>query len=124
MDKKPAFSDTSPNRLLLDQLADKWTILVLASVCDGPTRFNEIKRRVAGVSQKTLTQCLRKLERNGLLKRTVLPSTPLGVEYAVTPLGRTLSKPFDALCEWTATYMPEIKEAQRKFDRSSTRSRT
>jgi len=116
MTKKAAFSATLPSQVLLDQLADKWTILVLAAICDKPVRFNEIKRRVAGVSQKTLTQCLRKLERNGLLERTILPTAPLGVEYAVTPLGQTLSKPYEALCQWTATYMPEIIKAQRKFD--------
>jgi DNA-binding HxlR family transcriptional regulator len=121
MAKNSAFSDTLPHRLLLDQLADKWTILVLSAVCDGPIRFNEVKRRVVGVSQKTLTQCLRKLERNGLVGRNILPSAPLGVEYMVTPLGRTLSKPYEALCEWTTTYMPEIAKAQKRFDKFAKR---
>ena len=75
-------NDFELSRLLLDQLADKWTILVLEVFCDGPepVRFNEIKRRVQGISQKTLTQCLRRLERNGILKRTVIAAAPLGVE--------------------------------------------
>jgi DNA-binding HxlR family transcriptional regulator len=105
-----------PSRLLLDQLADKWTILVLVALCDGPKRFNAIKRRVEGVSQKALTQCLRRLERNGLVERTVLPSGPLGVEYAVTPLGRTLEGPFEALRVWTTAHLPAVLEAQARFD--------
>jgi DNA-binding HxlR family transcriptional regulator len=105
-----------PTRMLLDQLADKWTILVLAALCDGPKRFNAIKRRVEGVSQKALTQCLRRLERNGLVGRTVLPTAPLGVEYAVTPLGRTLQGPFEALQAWTTAHLPAVLEAQARFD--------
>jgi DNA-binding HxlR family transcriptional regulator len=117
MAETSVLSDNHSIRLLLDQLADKWTILVMATLCDGPRRFNAIKRRVEGVSQKTLTQCLRKLERNGLVERTVLPSAPLGVEYAVTPLGRTLRGPFEALDAWTTTYLPKVLEAQEQFDR-------
>jgi DNA-binding HxlR family transcriptional regulator len=82
----------------------------------GPKRFNEIKRRVEGVSQKALTQCLRRLERNGVVHRTVLPAAPLGVEYAVTPLGRTLEGPFEALHAWTTAHLPAVLEAQARFD--------
>lgn len=88
--------DVELNRLLLDQLADKWTILILQVFCGGPepVRFNEIKRRVQGVSQKTLTRCLRRLERNGILERRVVEAAPLGVEYSITPLGWTIAEPF------------------------------
>src|SRR5260370_33457466 len=84
------------SRLVLDQLADKWTILVLSTFCGGTQAvcFNEIRRRVPGISQKTLTQCLRRLERNGIVERRVIIAAPLGVEYSVTPLGWTLAEPF------------------------------
>ena len=87
------------SRLLVDQIADKWTILILGALCrrGGSSRFNAILRDVAGLSQKTLTQCLRKLERNGVIERRVLDTAPIGVEYAITPLGHTLRAPFQAL---------------------------
>jgi DNA-binding HxlR family transcriptional regulator len=103
-------------RILLDQLADKWSILILGELCDGPVRFNEIKRCVSGLSQKTLTQCLRRLERNGLVARRVLTLGPLGVEYALTPLGRSLTAPFEALFTWAEDHMSEMLNAQANFD--------
>ena len=108
-------------RLLLDQIADKWTIRVLLSMCpsDQAVRFNELKRRVAGVSQKTLTQCLRRLERNGLVQRRVIAAAPLGVEYQLSALGRTLEAPFNALYEWAETLGPRVVAAQAAFDRSA-----
>jgi DNA-binding HxlR family transcriptional regulator len=111
--------DVELNRLLLDQLADKWTILVLQVFCGGPepVRFNEIKRRVQGVSQKTLTRCLRGLERNGILERRVVEAAPLGVEYSITPLGWTIAEPFGALQRWAEKYLPDVLEAQARFDR-------
>ena len=114
--------DVERNRLLLNQLADKWTVLVLMA-CSGqePVRFNEIKRRVRKVSQKTLTQCLRRLERNGLLSRKVIVAAPLGVEYSVTPLGWSLSEPFNALQLWTDKHLSEVLKAQATFDAHSQR---
>jgi DNA-binding HxlR family transcriptional regulator len=111
-------SDVELNRLLLDQLADKWTILVLHVFCDSPepVRFNEIKRRVQGVSQKTLTQCLRRLERNGILERRIIQAAPLGVEYSITPLGWTMEEPFRALQRWAEKHLPEMLQAQARFD--------
>lgn len=110
--------DVELNRLLLDQLADKWTILVLQVFCGGPepVRFNEIKRRVQGVSQKTLTRCLRRLERNGILERRVVEAAPLGVEYSITPLGWTIAEPFGALQRWAEKHLPDVLEAQARFD--------
>jgi DNA-binding HxlR family transcriptional regulator len=110
--------DVALDRLLLDQLADKWSLLVLRAFCHGPEplRFNEIKRRVQGISQKTLTQCLRRLERNGILMRRVIAAAPLGVEYSVTPLGDTLAEPFAAMQRWAEKHLPEVQEAQARFD--------
>jgi DNA-binding HxlR family transcriptional regulator len=107
-----------PNRILLDQVADKWTILVLGALCagGGKARFNAILREVDGMTQKTLTVCLRKLERNGLVARAILDTGPIGVEYSTTPLGYTLSKPFKALHDWAEEHLDEVEASQRKFD--------
>ncbi|MCQ8277400.1 helix-turn-helix transcriptional regulator [Acetobacteraceae bacterium KSS8] len=110
------FSADCPTRVLLDQMADKWSMMVLAVLRDGPHRFNAVKRRLEGVTQKALTQCLRRLERNGLVSRRVIPSAPLGVEYAITPLGASLQVPFGALYRWMVEHQPEVDAAQRRFD--------
>lgn len=106
-----------PCRILLDQIADKWSILVLASLCAGPQRFNAIKRRLDGVTQKTLTQTLRRLERNGIVERRVLPLSPIAVEYRITALGKTLDGPFQAINNWTLDHLPEVERARAAFDR-------
>ncbi|MBE9603866.1 helix-turn-helix transcriptional regulator [Acetobacteraceae bacterium H6797] len=87
-------------RPVLDRIADKWTILILTVLCPRPARFNEIKRRVGCITHKALADALKRLERNGLVTRTVLPTSPIGVEYAITPLGHSLRGPFEALCDW------------------------
>ncbi|QWT20183.1 helix-turn-helix transcriptional regulator [Bacillus sp. NP157] len=110
---------SEPSRLLLDQIADKWSILILASLCATPLRFNEIKRRIDGVTQKTLTQALRRLERNGILARTVIPSSQVAVEYSVTPLGRTLEEPFRVLFDWTVRHADDVFHARSDYDAKS-----
>ncbi len=111
------FASECPSRVLFDQIADKWSMMVLAVLGSGPTRFNAIKRRMEGVTQKALTQCLRKLERNGLILRRVVPVSPVAVEYEITPLGRTLVEPFGALYAWTLEKLPEVERAREDFDR-------
>lgn len=103
-------------RPILDQIANKWAILVLTFICAKPQRFNAIKRRLSGISQKALTETLRRLERNGLLSRRVIPVSPVAVEYSITPLGRTLQEPFAALYDWTVNHQLDIVEAQKNFD--------
>ena len=110
------FASDCPSRVLFDQIADKWSMMVLAVLDGGPLRFNAIKRQLAGVTQKALTQCLRRLERNGLIARRVLPVSPVAVEYEITPLGRTLQPPFKALYAWTMSHLPEVETARRVFD--------
>lgn len=110
------FAVDCPSRLLFEQIADKWSMMVLTVLDGGPQRFNAIKRRLEGVTQKALTQCLRRLERNGLVARRVIPTSPVGVEYAITPLGRTLQPPFKALYAWTVERLPEVEAARRAFD--------
>jgi DNA-binding HxlR family transcriptional regulator len=106
------------SKSLLEQVADKWTILILAALCrnGGKCRFNAIRREVSGLSQKTLTHCLRKLERNGIIERRILDTAPIGVEYAVTPLGHTLKAPFEALYEWVELYLSDVEAARTRFD--------
>ncbi|QDX30215.1 helix-turn-helix transcriptional regulator [Dickeya poaceiphila] len=105
-----------PSRFLLEQIADKWSVLVLGALCEKPLRFNEIKRSLEGITQKALTQCLRKLERNGIVERRVLTFSPIAVEYHITPLGHSLKEPFQALYRWTVEYLPQVTQARELFD--------
>ena len=114
-----SFSATCPSRELFDQIAGKWSMMVLTVLDAGPLRFNVIKRHLEGITQKALTDCLKRLERNGLVERRVLPTSPVGVEYEITPLGRTLQPPFKALYAWTMEKMPAVEEARRNFDSRS-----
>jgi DNA-binding HxlR family transcriptional regulator len=117
LDLQPqCFSSDCPSRALFDQIADKWSMMVLAVLDDGPLRFNAIKRRLQGVTQKALTQCLRRLERNGLVSRRVIPVSPVGVQYEMTPLGRTLQQPLKELHAWTVGKLPQVENARQAFD--------
>ncbi|MHB2095887.1 winged helix-turn-helix transcriptional regulator [Pantoea dispersa] len=104
------------SRMILDQIADKWSILIIAALCPGALRFNALRRQLKGITQKTLTQTLRRLERLGLVMRTVIPVSPVAVEYAVTPLGESLKDPFQALFRWTVEHGPELEAAKERFD--------
>src|SRR3984957_10891145 len=106
------------DRVLVDQIAGRWHLLILSALCDheGKARFNALKRSVPGISQKTLTQCLRQLERSGLVARRVLTDSPVGVEYSLTKLGETLHAPVAALCQWTSKHSAAVLDAQKSFD--------
>jgi DNA-binding HxlR family transcriptional regulator len=117
--ERQRFAVDCPSRLLFDQIADKWSMMVLTVLDPGPMRFNAIKRQLEGVSQKALTQCLRRLERNGLVLRRVIPVSPVAVEYEITSLGRSLQHPFKALYAWTLEHFGEVDEARRIFDSRS-----
>ncbi|WP_310621298.1 winged helix-turn-helix transcriptional regulator [Flexibacterium corallicola] len=110
------FSAACPGREVFDQLADKWSMMVLTTLNPGPMRFNEVRRQLEGITQKALTQCLRRLERNGLVTRHVITTSPIAVEYTITPLGSSLQKPFYALHLWFLENMPEIERAQQGYD--------
>ncbi|MGW5336798.1 winged helix-turn-helix transcriptional regulator [Streptomyces bauhiniae] len=114
-DESVLFAVDCPSRPILDQIADKWSMMVLA-VVQQPTRFNEIKRRLSGVTQRVLTQTLRRLERNGMITRRVIPTSPIGVEYALTPLGESLLEPFGRLYGWTIEHAETIRAAQADYD--------
>ena len=89
---------------------------MLATLKKGPLRFNMIRRRLEGITQKALTQCLRRLERNGIVERRVITSSPVALEYS----GRTLDGPFDALHVWTLDHLPEVELARTAFDSRTT----
>lgn len=109
-------SDTARLRIVLDMIADKWSILILTVLCPKPARFNEIKRRLDGITHKALADALKRLERYGLVTRTVLPTMPVGVEYAVTPLGHSLRQPLESLCLWALTHDQAMAEAIARYD--------
>ncbi|WP_149140288.1 winged helix-turn-helix transcriptional regulator [Gemmobacter caeruleus] len=110
------FSATCPSRELFDQIADKWSMMVLTVLDGGPQRFNTIRRSLEGVSQKSLSQTLRRLERNGLVTRRVLATAPVAVEYEMSALGRTLLPPFRTLYRWTRDNIPAVEAARAAFD--------
>jgi DNA-binding HxlR family transcriptional regulator len=111
-------SDMRRIRPVMDKIADKWTIMILTVICPKPSRFNEIKRRLDGITHKALADALKRLERNGLVTRTVLPTAPIGVEYAITPLGYSLRQPFEALCAWALDHGDALEKARAEHDRS------
>jgi DNA-binding HxlR family transcriptional regulator len=109
-----------PTRLVLNRIADKWTVLVVSSLDKGTKRFSNLQREIGGVSQKMLTQTLRGLERDGLLTRTIYPTVPPKVEYTLTPLGRTLVRLVDAIRVWSETHIEAVMQAQTAYDNTET----
>lgn len=114
-----AFIAACPTRKLLARISDKWVSLVLVALADGPHRYNDLTRTIAGVSQKMLTQTLRTLERDGLVSRTVTPAVPVRVDYDLTPLGRTLLPVMREIKVWAEAHIEEVESAQIAYDRSS-----
>lgn len=115
------YEDRCPTRMVLDRIADKWAVLILDRLEDGPVRFNAIRREIKGISQKVLSQTLKKLERDGLVTRTVYPTVPVTVEYVLTPLGRTLTETVSALAHWAEHNMDAVLAAQATYDAAGTR---
>jgi DNA-binding HxlR family transcriptional regulator len=107
---------TAEHRELLDQVLDKWSLQVLDRLCGKPSRFNELRRAIPVVTQKSLTATLRRLERNGMIERVVVNTRPVAVEYRITPLGNTLQELIDALLYWTTENMPAVHRARSQFD--------
>ena len=101
---------------VLSRIGDKWSVLVVMQLGDGPRRFSELRRAIGSISQRMLTLTLRGLERDGLVSRSVTPSTPPRVDYALTGLGHSLRKPVDALGEWAVANHALIAGAQSRFD--------
>lgn len=110
------FSVDCPSRLLFDQVADKWSMMIMTVLNGGGTRFNDLKRRLEGVSQKSLSVTLKRLERNGIISRTVVATTPPAVLYEMTPLGLTLLPPFQAIYRWAHNNMDAVEAARVAYD--------
>jgi len=106
---------------VLDRVGDKWSVLVVATLGEGPKRFNELRRAIASISQRMLTLTLRGLERDGLVTRTVFPTIPPRVDYELTGLGRSLLEPVDALGTWARQNRQKIEQARAHFDAAVTR---
>lgn len=105
-----------PSRQLLDRIGDRWTVLTIGSLVDGPRRYSAIAARVEGVSQKMLTQTLRALERDGLVTRTVFPEIPPHVEYELTDLGRSLRAVLVPLEDWATGNMDTVERSRDRYD--------
>lgn len=106
------FDPACPTRALLDRIGDKWTVLIVSALCDGPLRFGELKRAVGGPAPKVLTAVLRSLEHDGMLSRRVYTASPLRVEYDLTALGRSLLTAVGHLRVWAEQNMAEVVEAR------------
>lgn len=113
------YVDECSVRQVLDRIGDRWTVLVVEAIADGPLRFSEVSRAVSGISQKMLTQTLRGLERDGLVTRTIYPQIPPRVEYELTPVGVTLISLLGGLQGWATEHMAVIIEARREYDTSA-----
>ena len=111
-----AYVAECPSRQVLDAISDKWVTLVLSALDEGPMRYSDLARRIAGVSQKMLTQTLRMLERDGLLTRTITPSVPVRVDYELTPLGETILPVVGAIKQWSEAHIEQIHEARAGYD--------
>lgn len=110
------YASNCPARMVLDRLADKWALLVIGRLRDGTVRFNQLRRNVEGVSQKVLSQTLKKLERDGLVRRCVIASTPVTVEYSLTALGWTLAELIESLSAWAESNIEAVLRAQQAYD--------
>ncbi|HEX2130336.1 MAG TPA: helix-turn-helix domain-containing protein [Actinophytocola sp.] len=114
---EPAPQLTERHRELLDQVLDKWSLQILDALCGRSLRFNELRRAIPVVTQKSLTAALRRLERNGMVERIVTDTRPVAVEYRITPLGKSLQELIDALLRWTTVTLPAVERARARFDR-------
>ena len=117
-----AYAAQCPTRFVLDRIADKWSVLILGAIGRRPLRFNMLLREVEGISHKVLSQTLKRLERDGLLSRTVHPTVPISVEYAVTPLGTTLASAVTVVIDWAQDHIELVMQSQRAYDQALLRA--
>ena len=109
-------NEECPIRDVVAQIGDKWSILILFALVDGADRFNSLKKRVVGISQRMLTQTLRDLERDGFVLRTVYPEVPVKVEYELTELGKGLSSNVWKLVSWASDHHADIRSSRQRYD--------
>ena len=106
-------------RGVLDRIGDKWSYLLILTLAQQPHRFGALRRAVDDISQRMLTETLRSLQRDGLIDRTVFPTTPPSVEYRLTPLGQSLLEPMRGLVAWADLQLPAIVQARARFDQAA-----
>ena len=111
-----AFARECPSRVVLDRIGDRWTVLLVLALSDGPQRFSELRLRIEGITPKVLTQTLRALERDGIVTRTVFAQVPPRVDYELTELGRDLLAPIDAIRIWAEEHAVRIVENRAAYD--------
>jgi len=116
----PLHEDCRKVSQILARVGEKWSMLVVMLLREGPRRFNDIKRNTGGISQQMLTRTLRGLERDGMVTRTIFPTSPPQVEYNLTELGRSMSEPVLAFGLWVQEHLPEIDVARHRFDQRAT----
>ena len=113
--KWDVYNERCPTRMVLDRIADKWTVLIVGALEDKKKRFGELRREIGGVSQKMLTQTLRGLERDGLVTRVVYASVPPKVEYSLTELGRTLVPILEEIRGWSEKNIEDVLKARKVY---------
>ena len=119
------FKADCPTQRVLETIADKWSVIVIYALSKQETRrYSELQRIIGGISQKMLTQTLRKLERDGLVERHVYPVVPPKVEYSLTPLGKTLTELLKAICKWAEIHLDEIEAARVHYDERISKPRS
>jgi DNA-binding HxlR family transcriptional regulator len=115
-DRGDLFDPGCPTRLVLDRIGDKWTVLVVLLLSDGPMRFSELRGHLGAVAPKVLTQTLRRMERDGLVAREVFAEVPPRVQYALTVLGDSLTEPIAVIADWAEANVGRITAAQAAYD--------
>jgi DNA-binding HxlR family transcriptional regulator len=105
-----------PTRTVLDRIGDKWTVLIVLELLDGPRRFNELRDGIGRVAPKVLTETLRRLERDGLLTRTAFAEVPPRVVYKLTPLGRSLEEPIRSIASWAEQHITRVVASRQAYD--------
>jgi DNA-binding HxlR family transcriptional regulator len=116
MKRGNAFDPDCPTRVLLDRIGDKWTVLVVSALADSTLRFSELRAQVGGVAPKVLTQTLRALDRDGILRRKVYAEVPPRVEYTLTRLGRSLADPIAVIQDWAEGHVASVLTAREHYD--------
>jgi DNA-binding HxlR family transcriptional regulator len=111
-----AYLRSCPSRDVLDVIGSKWTVLIVPALIDRPMRFGELRRRLDGITQKSLTQALRQLERDGFVTRTQFPTIPPRVDYALTPLGRKVAGLLGSIRDWAEENLVEVLTARANYD--------
>ena len=119
------FPAACASRVVLDHVTSKWGVLVLLALSEGqPLRWNELRRRAQGVSEKMLAQTLQALEADGFVRREVFPVVPPRVDYSLTPMGRDVARRVEALADWIEANMPRVQKARAARQAGATRART